>query len=227
MTAEPLSQHPFCLRLPAFRSVPWQQWLPAQLPSIAHKAIDLHTGDWSLSCRDLEELLLALDEAGHSVQLITTCCPNTLISARALGLIARQISKDLSKGEATSDQPHDDNTKDTALTVHRGTLRSGDHIETQGHLLIVGDVNPGGSASADGDVYVWGRLRGRAHAGRKGNSNAKIVALQLRPLQLRIADLVARGPEERPEPGLAEQACVLEGTISIEAASPPFAPPQF
>ena len=88
----------------------------------------------------------------------------------------------------------------------------------------MGDVNPGGSASADGDVYIWGRLRGRAHAGLSGNRTARIVALQLRPLQLRIADLVARGPEEQPQPGLAEQACILEGAIAIEPACPPFAP---
>ena len=112
--------------------------------------------------------------------------------------------------------------KSQNLSIHQGTLRSGDHLETHGHLLVVGDVNPGGSVSADGDVYIWGRLRGRAHAGRNGDQSARIVALQLRPLQLRIADLVARGPEETPQEGLAEQACVRDGAITIEAAKAPF-----
>ena len=225
MTPEPSSQSPFCLRLPAFRSVPWQQWLPSQLPSLPRQAIDLDTGDWSLSCRDLEELLVALNEAGHHVQAVMTRCSDTLISAAALGLIARQVSTDSTGDGSTHDQAHA-TSMDAELTIHRGTLRSGDHIESHGHLLIVGDVNPGGSASADGDVYVWGRLRGRAHAGRRGDSDARIVALQLRPLQLRIAELVARGPEERPQPGLAEQACIVEGAISIEPAKPPFAAQQ-
>ena len=225
MTPEPSSQSPFCLRLPAFRSVTWQQWLPSQLPSIPRQVIDLDTGDWSLSCRDLEELLGTLNEAGHPVQAVTTRCSDTLISAAALGLIARHVSPDSTSDGGTHDQAHDIGT-DAELTVHRGTLRSGDHIESRGHLLIVGDVNPGGSASADGDVYVWGRLRGRAHAGRRGDSEARIVALQLRPLQLRIAELVARGPEERPQPGLAEQARIVEGAISIEPAKPPFAAQQ-
>ena len=221
MTDEPTPQVPYCLRLPAFRSVSWQQWLPAQLPSLPSRDIDLDTGDWSLSCRDLDELLHALHQAGHSVQLLITRCRNTLISATALGLPVREASNDIPTLAARDDQPNEAKTN-VDLTVHRGTLRSGDHIETQGHLLILGDVNPGGSASAEGDVYVWGRLRGRAHAGSKGNSEAKIVALQLRPLQLRIAELVARGPEEQPQPGLAEQACILDGAISIEPAIPPF-----
>ena len=223
MTAEPPPQAPHCLRLPAFRSVSWQQWLPAQLPFLPPGDIDLDTGDWSLSCRDLDELLEALYQNGHSVHLVNTRCRDTLISAAALGLLVRDASHDIQTHEAQGEQDRETNTD---LTVHRGTLRSGDHIETQGHLLIVGDVNPGGSASAEGDVYVWGRLRGRAHAGNQGNSNARIVALQLRPLQLRIAELVARGPEERPQPGLAEQACILDGAISIEPASPPFTPQQ-
>ena len=225
MNAEPTPQVPHCLRLPAFRSVSWQQWLPAQLPSLPPGDLDLDIGDWSLSCRDLDELLRALDEAGHGVQLLITRCRDTLISAAALGLPVREASDVIPIPAVSDDQPNTTKTK-VDLMVHRGTLRSGDHIETQGHLLIVGDVNPGGSASAEGDVYVWGRLRGRAHAGSKGNRNARIVALQLRPLQLRIAELVARGPEDRPQPGLAEQACILDGAIAIEPASPPFSPQQ-
>ena len=225
MTAEPRPQVPYCLRLPGFRSMSWQQWLPAQLPSLPPGDLDLDIGDWSLSCRDLDELLHALDQAGHGVQLLITRCRDTSISAAALGLPVREVSNVIPTREAGDDQPNATKTK-IDLTVHRGTLRSGDHIESQGHLLIVGDVNPGGSASAQGDVYVWGRLRGRAHAGNKGNSNAKIVALQLRPLQLRIAEFVARGPEEQPQPGLAEQAYILDGAISIEPASPPFLPQQ-
>ena len=223
MTAEPTPQVPYCLRLPAFRSVSWQQWLPAQLPLLPEGDIDLDTGDWSLSCRDLEELLEALDQNGHKVQLVNTRCSDTLISAAALGLLVRDASHDIHTHETKRELANKDSPD---LMVHRGTLRSGDHIESQGHLLIVGDVNPGGSASAEGDVYVWGRLRGRAHAGSNGNSNARIVALQLRPLQLRIAELVARGPDDQPQPGLAEQACILEDAISIEPARPPFLPQQ-
>jgi septum site-determining protein MinC len=107
-----------------------------------------------------------------------------------------------------------------ALTVHQGTLRAGDHLEVAGSLLVLGDVNPGARVSAGGDVRVWGRLRGAAHAGSLGDPTAKIVALQLRPLQLRIADAVARGPEDLPPAGLAEQACLENGMIRLTPADP-------
>ncbi|QVL54599.1 MAG: hypothetical protein KFB97_13585 [Cyanobium sp. M30B3] len=106
------------------------------------------------------------------------------------------------------------------LTVHQGTLRAGDHLEVAGSLLVLGDVNPGARVSAGGDVRVWGRLRGAAHAGSQGDRTARIVALQLRPLQLRIADAVARGPEDLPPPGLAEQASLENGTIRLTPADP-------
>ncbi|MFN9932345.1 MAG: septum site-determining protein MinC, partial [Cyanobacteriota bacterium] len=67
---------------------------------------------------------------------------------------------------------------------------------------------------------------GMAHAGCGGNRSARIVALQLRPLQLRIADAVARGPEERPPAGLAEEALLVNGTIRIDPASPSWPLPQ-
>ena len=84
---------------------------------------------------------------------------------------------------------------------------------------MLGDVNPGARVSAGGDVRVWGRLRGIAHAGQAGNSAARIVALHLRP-QLRIADAVARGPEDLPPAGFSEEALLLDGAIAIRPAEP-------
>ncbi len=86
--------------------------------------------------------------------------------------------------------------------------------------MLLGDVNPGAMVSAEGSVLVWGRLRGVAHAGREGDASARITALQLRPLQLRIAGAVARGPDDIPPAGLAEQAMLVDGEIRIEPANP-------
>ena len=66
---------------------------------------------------------------------------------------------------------------------------------------------------------IWGRLLGIAHAGKDGNHKAKITALQLRPVQIRIAQKVARGPKEHPEEGYAEQAIIEKGVIVIKPAS--------
>jgi septum site-determining protein MinC len=107
-----------------------------------------------------------------------------------------------------------------ALSIHQGPLRSGEHLQSDGTVLLLGDLNPGGQISAAGHVLVWGRLRGIAHAGCRGDRSARIVALQLRPLQLRIAEVVARGPEDAGAAGMAEQARLVNGGIQIDPASP-------
>ncbi len=86
------------------------------------------------------------------------------------------------------------------------TVRSGMEICHPGTVVIQGDVNPGGLIVADGDILIWGTLRGIAHAGAKGNQEATIMALRMEPTQLRIADTVARPPAkslEVPQPEIA------------------------
>ena len=219
MNVDSIPQPSLRLQLPPFQTNPWRQWLPAQLALLPAGPIDLDTCDWTLTCRDFASILEVFESSGHVLQQVTSHCQQTLISAAALGLKSRQSLESADQCDAPVNQ---DDAPNQNLSIHQGTLRSGDHLEARGHLLIVGDVNPGGSVSADGDVYIWGRLRGRAHAGRSGDQSARIVALQLRPLQLRIADFVARGPEDTPQEGLAEQACVSDGAIMIEAAKAPF-----
>ena len=76
------------------------------------------------------------------------------------------------------------------------TVRSGQRIVHDGHLVICGDVNAGAEVMAGGDVVVFGTLRGLAHAGCFGDEEARIAAGSLRPPQLRIAGKIARAPEE-------------------------------
>ena len=72
------------------------------------------------------------------------------------------------------------------------TLRSGQTVNYEGNILIIGDAHPGSEIIADGDITVWGILGGIAHAGSKGNITAKVRALKLNAIQLRIAGLYAR-----------------------------------
>ena len=137
--------------------------------------------------------------------------PHTHVAAAGLGILSQWPN---STAPASPAKP------DSDLQVHRGTLRSGDHLETSGSVLLLGDVNPGARISAAGHVLVWGRLRGVAHAGCQGDNFARIVALQLRPLQLRIAGAVARGPEGAPPAGFAEEARIVAGAIQIDPAQP-------
>lgn len=82
------------------------------------------------------------------------------------------------------------------IKVIRGIVRSGQTLREDESLLLIGDVNPGGSVLSTGDIYILGSLRGMAHAGIEGDEQAVIAASHLRPTQLRIAEIVSRPPDE-------------------------------
>jgi len=100
--------------------------------------------------------------------------------------------------------------------LYKGTLRSGQKIDYQGNVVVVGDLNPGGVVTATGDIVVFGTLRGLAHAGAGGGHGA-VVALRLEPTQIRIGDVIGRPPEgdakARRKP---EVARLRDGAILIE-----------
>lgn len=73
---------------------------------------------------------------------------------------------------------------------HKGSLRSGQRIETEGSIVIIGDVNSGAEVIASDNIVVVGNLRGLAHAGAKGNKNAIIAAGRLDSVQIRISNIV-------------------------------------
>lgn len=93
-------------------------------------------------------------------------------------------------------------TEDASYFVYKGYLRSGHRLRRQENILVIGDINPGAEVISDGDVLVWGRLRGIVHAGAAGNRRALVAALDLEPTQMRIADVTTIGPDPRPgQPG--------------------------
>ena len=98
---------------------------------------------------------------------------------------------------------------------HEGTVRSGERIFSNGNLCIIGDVNPGAIVSAKNNIYVWGKLLGIAFAGKDGNKSASITSLYLNPLQLRIADVIAIGPKDKPKNHYPEIALIDKQTINI------------
>ena len=108
------------------------------------------------------------------------------------------------------------NSKNKDNILHEGTVRSGDRISSNGNLCIIGDVNPGAIVSAEKNIYVWGKLLGVAFAGKYGDNNASISALFLNPLQLRIADIIAIGPKDKPKNSYPEIALIDNQTIIIK-----------
>ena len=154
-----------------------------------------------LRVNELVELRDALSERGISLWAVISESPTTESTAQLLGLATR-ISKP--RPEEKRKFAVDDLGEETAMFLNR-TLRSGTRIEFAGHVVVLGDVNPGAEIIAEGNVIIWGRLRGMVHAGAKGNRAAVICALDLSPTQLRIADEVSAilKPRDHPRPEIA------------------------
>lgn len=72
------------------------------------------------------------------------------------------------------------------------TLRSGQSVEYEGNVVILGDVNPGAEVNSGGDILIMGALRGTVHAGCNGDKKAIIAALKFQPVQARIANIAAQ-----------------------------------
>ena len=84
---------------------------------------------------------------------------------------------------------------DDSAVIYRGNLRSGQDISSDKSIVVLGDVKPGANVTSYGSIYILGELRGNAFAGASGDQNAIIMALDLRPIQVRIADAIAISPD--------------------------------
>jgi septum site-determining protein MinC len=104
---------------------------------------------------------------------------------------------------------------------HKGTVRSGQSLTSRGNIVVIGDVNAGAELIAAGDIVVWGALRGMAHAGAEGDESAKVFALRLEPMQLRISSKVAVAPDEhkRRRSATPEVARLRDGGIATEPSA--------
>ncbi|MCI6857841.1 MAG: septum site-determining protein MinC [Eubacterium sp.] len=80
---------------------------------------------------------------------------------------------------------------------YRGTLRSGQTIEVEGSIVILGDINPGAQVIAGGNVVVLGCLKGTVHAGYPEDKTAFVAALMMEPMQIQIGSFIARSPDQK------------------------------
>jgi len=108
----------------------------------------------------------------------------------------------------------------TLLVQH--TLRSGQHINYDGNVVVLGDVNAGADIMAAGDILVMGALRGVVHAGATGDESATITALVLNPMQLRISSHITRPPDgsKSGETLMPETARIKDNVVIIENYQP-------
>lgn len=102
------------------------------------------------------------------------------------------------------------------------TIRSGQVINYEGNIVIIGDCHPGCEITAFGDITVWGILSGIAHAGAGGNQKARVRALKMNAIQLRIASCYSRRPDslntvyiEKTNSFTPEEARIVNGEIVV------------
>jgi len=164
----------------------------------------------SISCHQLSKLKNHFDKLYICSLCIYSNNRETILSGKSL-----KIDSTFIKGQEIKNKLLLLNSKNKDDILHKGTLRSGDRISSNGNLCIIGDVNPGAIVSAKKNIYVWGKLLGIAFAGKSGNINASITSLYLNPLQLRIADVIAIGPKDKPKNCYPEIAVIDKRTIII------------
>jgi septum site-determining protein MinC len=200
---------------------PWDDVQRSLLEQIDHQAgflkgarLALDVGSHSLKAAELGRLCKDVAERDITIWAVLSQSPTTQRNAESLGLATR-----IPKPHNGPDIP-DTSLQDgeSAIFVRR-TLRSGFSLHHAGHIVVIGDVNPGAEVIAQGDVVVWGRLRGMVHAGARGNDHAVVCALDLSPTQLRISDKIAVTPKRRGKPQ-PEMARLKDGQVIAEPWEP-------
>jgi septum site-determining protein MinC len=169
--------------------------------------------DREVKAADLGSLRESLTQRDIALAGVRATAEATLAAAADLGLLpssARSPQRSDAADHAATAQVEGEE----ALLLVR-TLRSGHSIHYSGHVVVLGDVNPGAEVVAAGHVIVWGRLRGTVHAGAAGDESAQVCALDLAPTQLRIAGHIAVSPARRGKPR-PEAACIRDGQLVAE-----------
>ena len=165
----------------------------------------------SISCYQFSKLKNHFNKINICSLCIYSNNRNTILTGKSLGIDSTFVNEQEVKNKLLVL-----NTKKKDDILHEGTVRSGDRISSNGNLCIIGDVNPGALVSAKKNIYVWGKLLGIAFAGKSGNRNTSIASLYLNPLQLRIADVIAIGPKDKPKNHYPEIALIDKQTIIIK-----------
>jgi septum site-determining protein MinC len=174
----------------------------------------LAIGARAMSAADLGRLRDDLSERNVNLTTLLSDSPLSMKAAQSLGLNVALPTSLPAQREQPESEVDSEEARQEAVYVRR-TLRSGRSVRHRGHVIIIGDVNAGAEVIADGDVIVWGHLRGTVQAGAGGDAEAVICALDLSPTQLRIADRIAVSPARKGEPK-PEMAHIKDGQIVAE-----------
>jgi septum site-determining protein MinC len=174
--------------------------------------VALQINDLELGAGALGELRSQLSEREISLWAVLSTSKKTNSAAKNLGLALTLETPGSGKED---DIPFDTELDGDDAILIRRTIRSGQHVEYPGHVIVIGDINPGGIISAGGHIIVWGKVRGTVHAGAAGDESAIICAMEMAPTQLRIAGQIATSPAKGKnlQP---EMVRIQQGTLIAE-----------
>lgn len=176
------------------------------------KNVKINLGSLSLTLNMISNIQSVLKSFDADIKVLYSTSLQTKLAALDAGLTVSGKLEEFESREV-SDNTEEDFAEDklfgamdkmsagnnkiadkTTLYIKQ-TLRSGQKIDHDGNMVIIGDCKAGSEITASGDITVWGILSGIAHAGTDGNYNAVIRAFRINAVQLRIADLLARRPD--------------------------------
>jgi septum site-determining protein MinC len=186
--------------------------------------VTLSLGEREVRRHELANVQKLLAKRDVSLLAVLSDSASTVGSARKLGLVTDLTDLDAHADGDAADAafplmppPIDPEEHGTTGVLVKRTVRNGRLVQSDGHVVVLGDVNAGAMIVAGGDVVVWGKLRGTVHAGASGDESAVVCALYLAPTQLRIAGYITISPEDKRRNPRPELAMVRNGRIEAAA----------
>ena len=200
------------------------------------KRVKINCGELSLTLNIISNMLSVLKGLDIEVKVLFSNSLQTKLAALDAGLTVSSAFENFKVEENSTEPVSEDNLynaieesfddnpeiiKGQTLYIKQ-TLRSGQKIEHDGNIVIIGDCKAGSEIIATGDITIWGILSGIAHAGVKGDYSSAIRAFRINAIQLRIADLLARRPDsieinknDKSNQLTPEEAKISDGEIVI------------
>ena len=180
--------------------------------------ITVELGERPVPKYELSSLKALLERRGLTLSLVRSESDTTQNSAYSLDVATdNHAAATMPEPAPQETAPVSPEETGTQGVLFRRTLRSGRTIHSAGHVIVFGDVNPGAKVIADGDIIIWGKLRGYVHAGAGGDETAIVCALDMSPSQLRIADYMVTSPAGKRSKIKPEVALVRGSQIIVES----------
>lgn len=160
---------------------------------------------------------IGLSFEGRDLSEAEECELVDLISRNTSIEVVCIIDKDESHDKFFADklQEFEDSQAGRTGEFYKGTLRSGQVIECESSLIVLGDVNPGAKIIAKGNIVVLGSLKGNAYAGAAGDENAFVAALDMDPVQIKIGNIIGRSADKGPLSAIKNRRKTLEPQIAV------------